>query len=101
MTVLTVPLGAKLAHSLSQTGLKRAFALFLKRDFDLALADLDRALERSPMHIAALSGKGLTLIGMGREDEGRAILREALELNPWLPERHLLTDMAKPKGKDL
>jgi uncharacterized membrane protein YfcA len=29
MTVLTVPYGAKLAHSLSQTGLKRAFALFL------------------------------------------------------------------------
>jgi uncharacterized membrane protein YfcA len=28
-TVLTVPAGAKLAHSLSQTGLRRAFALFL------------------------------------------------------------------------
>jgi uncharacterized membrane protein YfcA len=28
-TVLTVPSGAKLAHSLSQTGLRRAFALFL------------------------------------------------------------------------
>lgn len=28
-TLLTVPLGAKLAHSLSQTGLRRAFALFL------------------------------------------------------------------------
>lgn len=29
MTVLMVPLGARLAHSLSQVGLKRAFALFL------------------------------------------------------------------------
>jgi len=29
MTVLTVPYGAKLAHSLSTTGLRRAFALFL------------------------------------------------------------------------
>ena len=29
MTVLTVPLGAKLAHSLSTTGLRRAFAVFL------------------------------------------------------------------------
>lgn len=29
MTMLTVPAGAKLAHSLSQTGLRRAFALFL------------------------------------------------------------------------
>ena len=28
-TVMTVPVGANLAHSLSQTGLKRAFALFL------------------------------------------------------------------------
>ena len=29
MTVLTVPYGAKLAHSLSTVGLRRAFALFL------------------------------------------------------------------------
>lgn len=70
---------------------QRAFAAFLRADFEAALADLDRALELSPRHIAALSGKALTLIGMGRDAEGQQVLREALRLNPWLSERRLLT----------
>lgn len=70
---------------------QRAFAAFLRADFEAALSDLDRALELSPNHIAALSGKALTLIGMGRDEEGQKVLREALRLNPWLSERRLLT----------
>lgn len=69
---------------------QRAFVSFLRRDFDSALWDLDRALELNPRHVAAMSGKALTLMGLGREAEGQAVLREALELNPWLPERSLL-----------
>ena len=70
---------------------QRAFVAFLRRDFEPALADLDRALNLSPRHIAALSGKALTLLGMGRDAEGQQVLREALRLNPWLSERRLLT----------
>ena len=57
-----------------------------------ALADLDLALERSPRHVGALSGKALTLMGLGRADEAQAVLREALALNPWIPERGLLQE---------
>lgn len=69
---------------------QRAFIAFIRQEFDAALADLDRALELSPQHVAALSGKALTLMGLKRDAEGQRVLREALELNPWLPERGLL-----------
>lgn len=69
---------------------QRAFAAFLARDFAAALEDLDRARELSPEHLGVLSGRALTLIGLGREEEGRAQLREAVRLNPWLAERALL-----------
>ena len=77
---------------------QRAFVNFLRQDFPAALVDLDRALARSPGHVAAMSGKALTLMGLGRHDEAQLILREAIRLNPWLPERSLLT---APPGEDL
>ena len=69
---------------------QRAFAHFLREDYDPALVDLDAALARSPEHIGALSGKALTLMGMGRDAEALAALEAALALNPWLSERSLL-----------
>ena len=77
---------------------QRAFASFLQRDYDAALLDLNKALEIMPNHIAALSGKGLTLMGMGRNDEGQEALRGALSLNPWLSERALIRE---PAGTDI
>lgn len=77
---------------------QRAFASFLGQDFDDALADLDRALELNPTHVGALSGKALTLMGLGRVDEGQAALRDALAINPWLSERALLIE---PPGEEL
>jgi tetratricopeptide (TPR) repeat protein len=77
---------------------QRAFAAFLARDYTAALADLDEALGIMPDHVAALSGKALTLIGMGRNDEAQVVLREALALNPWLGERSLLVE---PPGQDI
>ena len=71
---------------------QRAFSAYLQGRFGEALDDLDLALERSPTHIGALSGKALTLLGMGRIKAGQAILREALALNPWLAERRLLIE---------
>lgn len=69
---------------------QRAFAAFLRQDFEAALPDLDRAIALSPEHLGALSGRALTLIGLGRDDEAQAALREALRLNPWMAERALL-----------
>lgn len=71
---------------------QRAFAKFLDQDFEGALSDLNRALELNPLHVAAMSGKALTLMGLGREDVAQTVLREALELNPWLPERRYLQE---------
>ncbi|MGC9369219.1 MAG: tetratricopeptide repeat protein [Paracoccaceae bacterium] len=77
---------------------QRAFVAFLRQDYPAALEDLERTLALSPDHVAALSGKALTLMGLGRMDEGQQVLREALALNPWLPERGLL---AEPQGDDI
>lgn len=70
---------------------QRAFASFLRQDYEAALIDLDMALEITPNHIAALSGKGLTLLELGRDEEAQKALRDAVRLNPWLSERALLT----------
>ncbi|MFD1508889.1 tetratricopeptide repeat protein [Lacimonas salitolerans] len=69
---------------------QRAFVNFLRQDYAAVLTDLDAALELSPTHVGALSGKAMTLMGMGRTDEGQDVLRQALGLNPWLAERAML-----------
>lgn len=77
---------------------QRAFASFLRQDFEAALYDLDVALGIIPTHVAALSGKALTLLRMGRDDEAQDVLRAALALNPWLAERSLLVE---PEGEEI
>ena len=77
---------------------QRAFSSYLQRDYAAALVDLDQALAIMPDHIAAMSGRGLTLMGLGRRDEAQAQLRAALALNPWLSERALITE---PIGIDI
>src|SRR6056297_2574580 len=72
---------------------QRAFVNFLREDYAAALPDLSRALELNPRHIGALSGKALTLLALGRDMDGQLVLREALDLNPWLSERALLTPL--------
>lgn len=77
---------------------QRAFANYLQQDFDAALPDLDRAQALSPNHTGVLTGKALTLIGMGRAQAAQDVLRDAVAMNPWLSERALLVE---PKGEDL
>lgn len=67
-----------------------AFAKFLAGDLEGALGDLETTLELLPNHFAAIAGKGLTLIRMGRTELGQNALRDALEFHPWMNERHLL-----------
>jgi len=77
---------------------QRAFSAFLAQDYADALSDLNAALAITPDHVAALSGKALTLIGLARDDEAQVVLREAVRLNPWLGERVLLRE---PVGQDI
>ena len=69
---------------------QRAFVNYLRRDFARALVDLERALALSPRHVAAMSGRALSLYGLGRLEEARIALESALAYNPWLTERYLL-----------
>lgn len=77
---------------------QRAFAAFLQGDYEAALVDLDAAIALQPVHLGALTGKVLTLIGMGRDDAAQDVLRDALAINPWLAERALLNE---PPGQDI
>lgn len=78
---------------------QRAFANFIREEFDAALPDLDRAIALQPRHVAAIAGKGLTLIQMGRIREGQVAIRKALALNPWLSEKQYL--LLAPETTDL
>lgn len=82
---------------------QRAFVHFLSQNYQAALVDLDQALTLSPNHVAALSGRALSLLGLNRIEEARETLQAALELNPWLPERGLLDagGALAPQGKDI
>jgi tetratricopeptide (TPR) repeat protein len=77
---------------------QRAFARFLAGDLDGALEDLDRAIELEPRHFGALAGRGLALLRQGRVELGQRALREAVAVNPWITERHLLTE---PPGQKI
>ena len=77
---------------------QRAFVHFLAGAYDTAIVDLRLALDRSPRHVAALAGLALSLMGLGQDGAAQVVLRQALALNPWLPERGLLRDLP---GEDL
>lgn len=82
---------------------QRAFVNYLRQDYDTALVDLDRAIDLSPHHIGAVSGRALTLMGLGRTDEARSAMLAAIALNPWLPERSMVDPGGPlaPLGTDL
>lgn len=82
---------------------QRAYISFLREDYEAALVDLDRALELQPRHVAAQSGRGLTLMNLGRIAEAREQMLEAVANNPWLSEKALLAKGAPLglKGEDI
>lgn len=82
---------------------QRAYIQYLQGDYAGALVDLDAALALNPNHVAAQSGRGLTLMQLGRLREARAQMLEALENNPWLSERALVAKGAPlgPMGEDI
>ncbi|UWQ17888.1 hypothetical protein [Jannaschia sp. M317] len=78
---------------------QRAFANFIREDYEAALVDLDRAIELRPRHVAAIAGRGLTLIALDRVADGQAAIRAAMALNPWLSERRFLDLAVDPEDR--
>ena len=71
---------------------QRAFARFLRQDFDGALDDIDHVLQVNPYHFGALAGKALALMQQGQARLAQQALREAVRVHPFLRERHMLAD---------
>lgn len=84
---------------------QRAFVRFLRQDPDGSLEDIERALTLEPQHFAALAGKAMILMQQGRIELGQKVLRQAVEIHPWLKERSMLIpvpgEMLPGPGKDI
>lgn len=77
---------------------QRAFILFLQGNYEASLDDAERALALEPRHFGALSGKAIILMTLGRVELGQEALRQAVEIHPFLKERHMLIE---PEGVEL
>lgn len=62
----------------------RATAYFLKDEFWLSVADIQKTLALEPRHFGALTGLGTILERIGDEPGALRVQREALRLNPHL-----------------
>jgi tetratricopeptide (TPR) repeat protein len=62
----------------------RAKVQYAEAKYDLALADLNRALEREPKHYRALEQLGLAYEALGKKPEALEAYRKALAINPFL-----------------
>ncbi len=69
---------------------QRAFVRFLRAEYEESLADIARTLELEPKHFGALAGKADILFRRGDIAGGKAVLREAVDIHPWLGMRVLL-----------
>jgi tetratricopeptide (TPR) repeat protein len=70
----------------------RAKVNFLKQNYELALADLRRALDRDPKNYAALNDLGVVLESIGAKKEALEAYREALLINPFLADTKRAVD---------
>ncbi|MEM8787172.1 MAG: hypothetical protein AAGE76_02830 [Pseudomonadota bacterium] len=69
---------------------QRAFARFLRQDYQGSLDDIAIVLNRDPYHFGALSGKALNLFRQGRVELAHDTIRQALRVHPYLEERRFL-----------
>jgi tetratricopeptide (TPR) repeat protein len=67
----------------------RAKVYYLQSKYDLALADLKRALDRDPKHYRALEDLGLVYDAFGRKPDALEAYRKALAVNPFLKDAGL------------
>jgi tetratricopeptide (TPR) repeat protein len=64
----------------------RAKVHYLKKNYELALADLRRVLNRDPKHYAAMNDLGVALEAIGAKKQALETYRKAIAINPFLGE---------------
>jgi tetratricopeptide (TPR) repeat protein len=76
---------------------------FLRKDYDGAIADFQRALDRDPRHYDALSDLGVAYEATGAKKEALEAYRKALAVNPFLTETKRQVDELKRdvEGQDI
>jgi tetratricopeptide (TPR) repeat protein len=77
---------ADLAPEEAEVWYLRAKVHYRQKQYDQALADLRRALDRDPKHYRALEDLGLVLEALGTKKEALEAYRQALKINPFLPD---------------
>ena len=78
---------------------KRATVHFLLDDYGDSLSDIRQTLALEPRHFGALSGFGMILQAMDRNEEAVRVFRRALEINPRLEKvREALEELEKETG---
>ncbi len=81
----------------------RATAHFLRDEFWLAVADIQRTLALEPRHFGALAGLAVILERTGDEAGALRVQREALRVNPHLDSAREAVDRLSPSvdGRDI
>lgn len=69
---------------------KRATVLFLMREHEQSLADIEKVLALEPRHFGALAGRGMIHAHAGRWKEALDAYQQALAVNPYLKERETI-----------
>lgn len=69
---------------------QRAFARFLRDNYEDSLTDLEKAVVLEPHHFGAMAGMYRILRSQNRTSVAMEILRRAVTIHPWLKERSAL-----------
>ena len=81
---------------------QRATYYYFDGRYEDSLNDIAKVLELEPRHFGAMSGKIAILMRDNRLESALKTLQQALKVNPFMPERHMLKprqdEKKKPKG---
>jgi tetratricopeptide (TPR) repeat protein len=69
---------------------RRAVLYYINQDYQLAIADCEQVIELSPGHFGAWHGLGLCQAALGNYSVAIAVLRQALQIQPYSLENQRL-----------
>ena len=87
----------RLAPDYAEAWNRRATVHFQREDFGRAVSDIARTLALEPRHFGALTGLGVIMERLGREEAALAAFHRALDINPHLEAARKAVDRLKPE----